>query len=114
MDFLLLTTWLIIKIIVFLFYQLNQFINYQGKYFMKVIIVNDKIINFNNVSYITSSYNREHSSYGLNFIFNNYDGDFGRNKSLSFRCSKEEYQKIYKKIIDFLKDKDETILELNI
>lgn len=119
MDFLLLTTWLIIKIIVFLFYQLNQLINYQGKYFMKVIIVNDKIINFNNVSYVTYSYSPQsphHKLYGLIFIFNYgyYDSDVGINEYLHFPCSKEEYQKIHKKIIDFLKDKDETILELNI
>lgn len=82
---------------------------------MKVIIINDIIINFNNVSYVTYSYGR---SLGLNFIFNYgyyVGGGFdGINVYLSFPCSKEEYQKIHKKIIDFLKDKDETTLELNI
>ena len=87
---------------------------------MKVIIVNDIIINFNNVSYVTYSYSSlgPHILYGLNFIFNNscYNGNFAEvyYQYLYFRCSKEEYQKIHKKIIDFLKDKDETILELNI
>lgn len=81
---------------------------------MKVIIVNDIIINFNNVSYVTYSSSPKHS--GLNFIFNyGYnDHGVGINEYLFFPCSKEEYQKIHKKIIDFLKDKDETILELNI
>ena len=81
---------------------------------MKVIIVNDEIINFNNVSYVTYSSLPKHGE--LNFMFNygyNAHG-VGINGCLSFRCSKEEYQKIHKKIIDFFKDKDETILELNI
>ena len=95
---------------------------------MKVIIIDDIIINFNNVSYVTYSYSSHSSyiSYGLNFIFNNsyYNGsfeyiynasfEFRENQYLYFPCSKEKYQKIHKKIIDFLKDKDETILELNI
>ena len=85
---------------------------------MNVIIINDIIINFNNVSYVRYSYSSlgSHILYGLNFIFNNgyYDSDVGINEYLHFPCSKEEYQKIHKKIIDFLKDKDETILELNI
>lgn len=75
---------------------------------MKVIIIDDEIINFNNVGYVRyPHYVSGFSSDGLNFFLN--DGS-----SLSFPCSKEEYQKIHKKIIDFLKDKDETILELNI
>lgn len=80
---------------------------------MKVIIINDIIINFNNVSYVIDFYKQ---SRALNFIFNYgyYNGRFGENACLYFPCSKEEYQKIHKKIIDFLKDKDETILELNI
>ena len=82
---------------------------------MKVIIVNnDEIINFNNVLYVKYGlYDRA----GVVFYYNggslDNSNDFDNVHSF-FRCSKEEYQKIHKKIIDFLKDKDETILELNI
>ena len=83
---------------------------------MKVIIINDKIINFNNVLYVKYGW---YGKPGVVFLFHYNGGSLDNSNDFDnvhsfFRCSKEEYQKIYKKIIDFLKDKDETILELNI
>ena len=66
------------------------------------------IINMANVSYF--HYIGEDIIFNFNFI---NDSDPYSNRpysSLSFRISKEEY----KKIIDFLKSKDETFLDLNL
>ena len=76
---------------------------------MKIFIIGNNIINFNNVSSICLNGNR--------LIFNFNDSNSCYNHGIdgvtwqwAFNCSRKEYQKI----IDFLKDKDKTILELNI
>ena len=67
---------------------------------MKVIIAGDYVINFDNVAYITHDGRKK-----LEFIFNNSSGF----TDIDFKCSIEEYQKI----VDFIKNKDETYLEIN-
>ena len=94
---------------------------------MKVIIINDIIINFNNV--LSISYSINSLAFYLisnvptpNFISTTSTTDFtkfistienDRSPDIIFIFEKS-IEEEYKRIKDFLKNKDETVLELNI